>query len=298
MNNIAKETIIVSYSGEALNEGSMNLDELLLALTGFGMVINEANGLLNKGGTKITVNIKAFEVGSFHICTELQQSAINFLNAFNDPSITGLIILITLLGLQEKFGLIQLIKALKGKNIDKLEEKGNTYILHVENNTYEIPSELYDLYTDSKVRKGLEKLTKPLEQDGIDEIQFQDINKKTITTINKKELPYFQIKPKEEMLLEKTSEEYLSMVSISFKDGNKWRFTDGEQEFYALINDEEFLYNINNNFISFTKGDTLKVELKKRQWNTEEGLKTDYAIEKVLEHKTAKQLKLNLYRNE
>ena len=86
MDNITKENIVVSYSGEALSEGKMNLDELLLALTGFGMIINEANSIINKGSSKVTVNIKAFEIGSFHISTELVQITHSFLNVFNTSS--------------------------------------------------------------------------------------------------------------------------------------------------------------------------------------------------------------------
>lgn len=294
MTDMSKASLIISFTGEAVDNGSMDLHELAFALNGLSGIITEANAELNKGMSETSIKIRAFEKGSFEIISDISQNTLSFLNTFNHPAITGTLTLVTLLGLSDKFGLIQLIKSLKGNNIDKVEQKGKDFLYYSGENTFEVSSNLHRLYTNTGVRNGFLRLTKPLESEGIDLIEIKKSKKEVLSKISKEDLPYFQIQSKQEKLLEKQYEEYLNIVNISFKEGNKWRFTNGELEFFAEIKDLSFIKNVQSDLIAFSKGDTFRALITKRQWNTEEGLKTDYVVEKILEHKSAIQLKLDL----
>jgi len=86
----------------------------------------------------------------------------------------------------------------------------------------------------------------------------------------------------------------LQIVSLSFKPGHKWRFTDGENTFTASIEDEKFLQEVANHEHAFAKGDTFICEVRIRQYKTPSGmLKVERTIIKVKEHIEApRQLKL------
>lgn len=76
----------------------------------------------------------------------------------------------------------------------------------------------------------------------------------------------------------------LTITTLSFAEGNKWRLSDGRSTFYATIEDDGFLSRVNRNDESFSKGDILRCQVRVRQWQTSPGLRTDYSVIKVLEH--------------
>ncbi|ASY57460.1 hypothetical protein [Sinorhizobium sp. CCBAU 05631] len=85
----------------------------------------------------------------------------------------------------------------------------------------------------------------------------------------------------------------LQIVPLSFKDDNKWRVTDGGEPFSVSIEDAEFLKQVANSEISFSKGDYLVCDVRERQTITSNGLKKDRAIIAVKAHRpAARQMKL------
>ena len=86
----------------------------------------------------------------------------------------------------------------------------------------------------------------------------------------------------------------LNIISLSFKDKNKWYVNDGQSTFYVTIEDLDFLRKIDENE-EFRKGDILKVLIRREQFlNEEQKLRTEYFIEQVIEHKKPYQ-QMNLF---
>ncbi len=82
--------------------------------------------------------------------------------------------------------------------------------------------------------------------------------------------------------------QHFSIASLSFKEGNKWRLSDGENVYNVQIKDEKFLERVNSNLETFAKDDILKVRLKTtRQLGPDGKLKTEHVIPEVLEHRSA-----------
>jgi hypothetical protein len=90
-----------------------------------------------------------------------------------------------------------------------------------------------------------------------------------------------------EILVETTRRAAFSIISLAFKEDNKWRLYDGNTQISALIVDEVFLSKVNANLVAFAKGDILLCEVKITQTQTTDGLSTEYIVEKVLEHRPA-----------
>jgi hypothetical protein len=84
-----------------------------------------------------------------------------------------------------------------------------------------------------------------------------------------------------------------SIVSLAFKEDNKWRMSDGSSTISATISDTEFLHAVNNDLESFSKGDSLVCRVWVRQWQTSNGTRTEYEVVKVARHlRAARQISL------
>ncbi len=301
---MSKSSVVVAYDGkdESLKNHSMDMKELAFALSGMAELFEEANLIVNGSKTTTKVQVKSFSQGSFEIHFDvLLQSG---LNIFGDQEVSGALNLVQILiyGTAGSLSLIQLIKKIKNYTITKVTERKNLIQIEIETEkgleSFEIQKPVYDLFLTVNAKKAFYKALKPLEAEGIDFFQIKEKKgneTKIIEQIAKEELQYFNQESRKQKINEDTRTVYLNIVSISFKDGNKWKFFDGEREFFATIDDNEFIYKVDNN-LPITKSDTFKVELKITQYNTEEGLKTDYSVKKILEHKSATQLRLDLFK--
>ena len=77
-----------------------------------------------------------------------------------------------------------------------------------------------------------------------------------------------------------------SIIALAFKDDNKWRLHDGNNTISVSIEDQKFLSDVNENKISFSKGDILICRVRTKQWSTSVGLKTEYVVLEVIDHRS------------
>jgi len=298
-------TFQVKYAGPALESGQMDVRELAPALLSIGKLLEESNRVFNENRASVSVNVKSFQDGSFSIVLDVVQSLTNqFITLFSGPGITAGVNLIALLGLGGGgvIGLLQLLKRLRGEKPNKITrlQNGNVMI-EFSGQTFEVDSNVVELYRDIPVRKAIENSLLPISREGIDKFEVL-ANKEPIESVTKEEFPYYQIPSEDEYAQELIDEQEIiatySIISLTFKEDNKWRLSDGTNTFYVTISDSDFLGDVNNNNISFSKGDLLKIKLLVKSWRDHTGFKTEYEALKILEHKKAvQQLKLNFHTN-
>jgi len=284
----------------------MDIKELAPALLAVADLFEETNNILNKGNTKISVGVKgSFKSGSFGIdftvIQDIYQQVIQFFN--QDGVITAAVIL-DLIGfnaIDVGKGLIHLIKLIGHRKINSIrkdDDREVTIILTNDNGNYEevkTPKNVFLLFRNYRIRKAVEQIiTDPLSKDGINKFVIVDTSNKESLEINKEEKDIYRAPEiSDELLGETTTDAFLQIVSLSFKKDNKWRFSRGDNVFYATIEDQEFLDRVENNEIRFSKDDILKVRLRIKEYLTDTGISTEYFIEKVIEHRSAaRQLQL------
>lgn len=75
----------------------------------------------------------------------------------------------------------------------------------------------------------------------------------------------------------------MNLVEVAFEEGLKWRLSDGDNKFYAIIDDKEFLKQMEQGK-ACAKGDILEVELETTQVATTKGIKNEHRVFKVIQH--------------
>lgn len=292
-----QQTFRITYDGPALDSSEMEVRELAPALHAMGDLLEQANRVLNGDAAKVAVNVKgSFKTGSFGIDLALYQSiAPHIVDFFSSKEVQAVSALLGLLGLNaansisvSRKGLIQVLKWIRGRPIRKVQTTDSTAILTVDDETLGIELAVLSLLQDVKTREALEGvITRPLEKEGIDTFATGS-DSLIYERITKTEAQWFIVPDEvDEDLGEATFTATVQIVRIDFNQDNKWRFTDGNLSFYAAILDENFLRKIAHNEVSFSSGDVLRVAVRQRQSMSSGQIKSEYFIDKVLEHRAA-----------
>ncbi|MER0237020.1 hypothetical protein [Fulvimarina sp. MAC8] len=191
-----------------------------------------------------------------------------------------------LIGAGTSGGLIWLIKTLKGRNPDRIEKLDeNTVRITIDTQSFTVPIELLSLYQEISVRKAAEELIrKPLSKSGIEKFKVIEGEFERIS-VKEEEAESFRFQSSSDrVILDDVRRSAFSMVSLTFKEGNKWRLFNGTSQISALIEDEDFIARVDNSSVSFSKGDVLICDVRIIQSQSDAGLKTEYIIKKVIEH--------------
>lgn len=292
-----KATFKILFKGPAVDDFSIDARDLAPALLAAGGLFEEANRVLNGERASVHLRVRAHTPGSFGVELELVQPLIQqAIELFSGPTVTAVANIVALVGGAGSAGggLLWLIKKLRGRKPDAIIDQKNGMVKITHGATVvEIPNDLVRLYFDYNVRKAAEQLSKPLETAGIDSISILD-DAGQGEVIEKADVSSFTVaEPEDEQIIEKEGKAAFSIISLSFKEDNKWRLHDGNTSMLVAIKDADFLGRVDRNLVSFSKGDILICDVITRQFQTAKGLSTEHEVVKVLEHKpAARQLKL------
>ena len=281
------------YDGPALADGSMNVRDLAPAMMAVGGFFESANRISNGGRASISVNVRATSAGSFHIIFEVIQNveAAGVLEADIGEFLTTANALKALLlgGAGLGGGIVWLIKWLRGRKPQLTRVNESLYTFTIDDETYEVPVELLRLYQDAAVRRNIQNMVKPVNEPGIDRFMLRE-GGRTIQEVTKDDAAAFEVPEYEDLILDEVRRYAFSIVSLAFKENNKWRLTDGQNTFSVSMEDEAFQRRVDNNDVAFAKGDVLVCDLRTIQWQVEEGVKSEYEVVRVVTHRQARQL--------
>lgn len=290
---LATADLKVHYKGAALDDNRMSVEDLAPSLLALSDVLKEIQKIYNPDEKPLSLDIRATEKGSFivDLAISVPHEIINMLSGAKATAGANLLAYI------EAFGtLVNLIIAHKKSKIssNKRLKSGDIKLKFEDGTTLTVPEETLRAYKNIDVRRSVSKVVEPARKNGIDEVEFssQHVN----VTVSKQEVAAFQppVIP-EESFEPVISTEYLQLVNVSFQKGSKWKFSDGNTQFYAAIEDDSFVQSVLSNMDQFGATDSLKVRMRKTQSMTDSGLKGEVVIEKVIEHiPGSRQLELDL----
>lgn len=288
----------VSYDGPALINHEMDVRDLAPALLAIGDLLDAAARVVNADRVKAQVNVRAsFRTGSFGIdlalATDWITAVKDMLVSENSSAILNAAGLLSLLGMVSApagRGLIQIIKWLRGRRIERVEALPDDHVrLHVDQAHLDIERTLLDLLRDLRVRRALDQALTPLDRDGV-EVFASGSDTDVAVTIERHERGWFSAPEQDDtLLLEDEQRKAFSIVSLAFRDDNKWRLSDGLATIHAKISDADFLARVDQNLETFAKGDLLICRVMSRQWQTRSGTRAEYEVLEVLEHRRCAQ---------
>lgn len=169
----------------------------------------------------------------------------------------------------------------------RIAQKGDTAILWItQTETVDVERDVIRLYRSTVMRTSLEKVVSPLERDGIDDFGVVIHGEKVLDT-RAEDLPSLSAaitNAEAEIVSDTKTRKVLQIESLTFKDRNKWRVSDGNATRHAAIEDKDFLAKIDAGEC-FGKGDVLVVDWRQVQKIEGAKLVTEFSIVKVIEHR-------------
>lgn len=180
---------------------------------------------------------------------------------------------------------VKLWRFLGGSSPKSVEKTENNYaVTNINGQVEHFAHTTVVIVNDARAGQAIERLIKaPTEKLGLDEVEVEELSRRESVRVVKSEAGAFTDVSREAVVIEGTTQKALAIEYAVFVDGNKWRFSDGENHFQAAITDESFLARIDNGE-PFAKGDMLVVELKSTQRMRRGKLQIEHVIVRVQKH--------------
>ena len=270
--------IALSYTGPAVDSGLMDVYEASANMIAFSEFVVVAAKFAFGQSTEARAEVAGFGKGSF--VTDL---------VFNVGGTSATIF--TAISPEHLWEFVKdafaLWKHLKGAPPSHVED--NSQWAEVTNNSGQVLQVRTEALTIVLSEKGGEAVAqfvkRALEKPGMDSIAITSATEE-IGNVTQDEAKYFGLVTPSENITDVVVRMGLVIEAPVFKDGNKWRFSDGQQSFYADIEDAEFLAKVNAG-ARFGKGDVLYADVRINQEQTGMKLTASRTIVTVHDHKIA-----------
>jgi hypothetical protein len=284
---------VVAFDGPGVEAGTIDVRDLAPALLSISQAVDAANRAINGDKVPAKVQVKATAEACFEVDLSLVLSGWDMIKGVllsEDGQAAGT--LLTYLGFLTggaAMGLIQLYRFLAGRSPSSAERHGSLVTITVDGETITIPMEVLRLYQEVAVNHAIGKLLDTLESGRVDRIEFRRapgaVPDETLTNADRESFSLPQ--PPDETVVDDTRKMALSIRSLAFQEGNKWRLFDGQNVITATIEDKDFLSRVDRNEVRFAKSDVLICSVQTVQKQGVEGLKTEHFVKEVLEYKPA-----------
>lgn len=278
----------VKYTGDVPDRGRMGASEIGPAIIGMGEMVAEASRVLFGDETRVRLEVQAdFQHASFGIefvlTSGLPGQIWDILTSDKLANLAQVLGFVLVPG--GTIGLLQYLKWQKGKKVTAEPDGDNIRISQVGTGNTTIVNKIqYNIFMNPRIRRGAEQVVAPLEQEGVDGVEIREEEKEPVR-IDRKDRDDITNAPMPEAEVSVTTgKAYLEVVSPVFREGNKWRFAQGESLFHAKIEDERFLAEVEKHRQTFGQGDVLYVDLEVTSKIGPKGPDADRVITKVHKH--------------
>lgn len=302
---MTNSTFMFAFEGETFDQGEIDVRDLAPALLSLGEVIQAANRALNGGRAQASLRMKATNLGSFEALLNVD---ISFLTAIGDmldlmtdnpdrvvaaDQLLDLLIKAgkvvggTVIGLTGLFGALKLLKG--GKPDEVKHQSDGTVVIAKAGSSVVIDQRTMILLNDLPTRNAVEEFgSKALNVRGVTSVRLGDATDGAPLLLQKVDLVALKVPGPEveEPIIEKAEREVLlKIITSAFRDGYKWRFSDGgEKPFTAEMEDLAFINSVAEGKIFLSANDTLRCLIREEQILGPAGLSKETAIVKVVEH--------------
>lgn len=278
----------LTYDGPALQAHTMDVRLLAPALLAFGDLAEEAARTLWGEQVSVKVQVKAsFKTGSFgvdlSVSQQLMQQLIGLLSGEGATAVANTKSLLGAIG-----GLIGALQWLRGRQPRSVEAaaEGRRRLVCDGGDALEVEEHTIALLRSLRVREHLWQVVAPIKGEGVDTVAL-GTDERLGMVIYREQAAWFVPPPAGETVVHEDERTMaFSIVSLSFKEGNKWRLSDGNVTAFVEVADQDFLSRVDRNLVRFAKGDILIGQTRISQRLMPDGnLRTDYTLLRVQEHR-------------
>jgi len=182
-------------------------------------------------------------------------------------------------------GLFQLLIALAGRAIDRIDLLGETVDVKCGRDIYHVSYLTYRLLRDRAVRRGVAALARALTEPSLRQIAFVSRETgETILALDSRHILALSLLPEKDVLLiDEVRTMAVSLVGPNFRNDKTWTFTNGAQTIVATMHDAKFLNLVDNGLFSIRSGDVLIVNMRIVTRQGTKGLSSTYDVLKVVD---------------
>ena len=269
----------IKYDGPGLRDGRMSASDAGLAIMAAGRLVERASDRALAGGGQVSLEVDAnFRSGSFDIHLTAVAWVGEVISTVSIEDLSNIVKMLFGGG-----GLLALFKLLRGRQPESVEidEQGGVQLtVGGENNDVSI--DVYNLFLDVETRSAARDLVRPVESAGVDKMVVLPPGDSPLE-IWRDEVDWFDLEPSQrEIVSELESTRIVGIVSIVYKEDNKWRFTEGDTEYTAVIEDEMFWRRIHSGE-TLPEGTALRVDMVTRTIVRPDAISTERRITRVRE---------------
>lgn len=284
---MAEEHFTIVYDGRALVTGRIDVRDLAPSLIGLANSISVASRILHPESAEPGLEITAQREGSFEvdlILNGIQHVWPVIQDHLSRPQYGTATELITFIGVL--FGGFKYITRKSGLPVqDKtILSSGQVRITFADGSKLELPQESVAIAENPIFRKAARTMIDPIARQGVEEIKLQHPSVEDVEIFHD-DVESFEFTAERSLISDIESTMTLKAVSISFARKNKWRFTEGDNSFYAKIEDDQFLANIQSNAENFVANDIYTCRIRTQTWLNDDGsLHPERTILEVITH--------------
>jgi hypothetical protein len=255
----------IVYDGPALEGSEMSAKDLAESLVAITDVLENLNEVLNGSkSSKVAIKVSSsLKSGCFKIDFHLIQSVLeNLKNFLGSGSVSAVLNAAGIYSILENT--IKLIKFLGGQPPEQIIDLKDGNVKIIKSDKFlEVEKDVLRVYREYKIREALDRaINKPLSRDGFDSFALTK-DQKHYEEVDKSTKDLFDFTENETQETTIITDAEITIVSLSFKEGNKWRVSYSGNEYYASLEDSDFVNKINQGEIEFAKGDALTVDMEK-----------------------------------
>lgn len=288
---LAQETFKLRYTGEAVNDGTMDAKEFATSLLGaieiFQIVADSVNIPKNQ---QPAIRLTEVNEGSFEAVLQMVTDLglfERFVTALNDESITAVTNLKDLVDLA--LGALALTTQIGGRDVQGIEDvpdSPNEKVINFKDGTNIVAQNgsVVNVVINNNYQQAAQRFTSPLQYEGVESLSVEDENGQQQFVVDKSEVESFKtFKTPPENLEQNDRETYIEIVRPVL-DGSKqkWNVQDGDSKFNVDMLDESFIEKVINKDVSFRSNETFKVLMREEQFMQNRSLKSKKSILKVL----------------
>lgn len=299
----------IAFEGAAFDDGEIDVRDLAPALLALGDVVQAANRALNGERAQASLKMRATAQGSFEALLSVDISLLGALGDLldavtaNPDRVVAADQLIDLLlkgggavslSAGGAVGLFKVLQWLRGKRPDSVEGRpdGTAAVVHNQT-TVVVDRRVLELLNDIPTREAVEDFAnKALANPRVEAVRLTEdaseaLPRETLR-LERADVPALQVPPpvaSEATVQTEDREVLLKIITSAFRDGYKWRFSDGgEKPFTADIEDADFVQNLSEGKTSLSANDTLRCLIREIQTLDSDGLRKEIKVLRVIEH--------------